>query len=140
MSATWRSRCSLGYHYALVGRFGDAAREAAWLTEHAAQLPYTAQLRATLAAVAGRRAEALAILATVDEAALDGHHTLHLAEAYAMGGEPARAVQLLERAIDLSFVPSEQYFRACRFFEPLRDRSISRPCSRGRQRRPPPSR
>jgi eukaryotic-like serine/threonine-protein kinase len=115
-------RWGLGYHYALVGRFGDAAREAAWLAEHAAQLPYTAQLRATLAAVDGRRAEALAILATVDESALDGHHTLHLAEAYAMAGEPGRAVQLLDRAINLSFVPSEQYFRACRFFEPLRGR------------------
>ncbi|NIW37807.1 MAG: hypothetical protein GWN32_15325, partial [Gemmatimonadetes bacterium] len=32
-------RWALGYHYALVGRFSDAGREAAWLTENATELP-----------------------------------------------------------------------------------------------------
>ena len=113
---------ALGYHYVLLGRFDAAAREATWLAEHAAQLPYTAQLRATLAAVDGRRSEALAILATVDETALDGHHTMHVAEAYAGAGEPERAVRLLDRAITLGFIPSQPYVRACPFFEPLRGR------------------
>jgi eukaryotic-like serine/threonine-protein kinase len=114
---------ALGYHYVLLGRFDAAARQATWLAEHAAQLPYTAQLRATLAAVDGRRAEALAILATVDETALDGHHTMHVAEAYAVAGEPERAVQLLDRAITLGFIPSQPYVRVCPSFEPLRGRA-----------------
>jgi tetratricopeptide (TPR) repeat protein len=113
---------ALGYHYALVGRFDDAAREADWLLQNAADLLYTAQFRALLAAVAGRSREALDIVASVDEAALDGHHTMHLAESYAMAGEHERAVALLDRAVTLGYYPYDFYARWCPFYEPLRNR------------------
>jgi Flp pilus assembly protein TadD len=113
---------ALGYHYALVGRFSDAEQEAAWLEQHAAELPYTAQLRALLAAVAGRAAESLEILSTVDEMALDGHHTFHLAESYAMAGAHKHAITLLDRAVTLGFYPSDYYARLCPFYDALRGR------------------
>jgi Flp pilus assembly protein TadD len=115
-------RWALGYHYALVGRFSEAEREAAWLAEHAAELPYTAQLRALVAAQAGRRDEALERLSHVDELALDAHHTFHLAESYAMAGDHERAVALLDRAVTMGFYPHTYYARLCPFFEGLRGR------------------
>ncbi|MEJ2205440.1 MAG: hypothetical protein P8170_15180 [Gemmatimonadota bacterium] len=125
----------LGYHYALVGRFSDAEREATWLTEHAAELPYTAQLRALVAGVAGRRDEALELLSHVDELALDGHHTGHLAESYAMAGEHDRAVALLDRAVTLGFYPYRYYARLCPFLEDLRGREdFARVLDRAAQR------
>jgi serine/threonine protein kinase/tetratricopeptide (TPR) repeat protein len=125
----------LGYHYALVGRFSDAEREAAWLAENAAELPYTAQLRALLAGVAGRRDEALELLSHVDELALDGHHTGHLAESYAMAGEHERAVGLLDRAVTLGFYPYSYYARLCPFLEDLRGREdFARVLERAAQR------
>jgi TolB-like protein len=113
---------ALGYHYLLVDRHEDAARQAAWLAEHAARIPYTAQLRALVAACAGRHAEALEILATVDQAALDGHHTFHLAESYAVAGADAEAVALLDRAVTMGFHPADYYARFCPFLEGLRGR------------------
>jgi len=125
----------LGYHYALVGRFSDAEREAAWLAEHAEGLPYTAQLRSLLAAVAGRRDEALELLSQVDEIALDGHHTFHLAESYAMAGEHDRAVALLDRAVTMGFYPYTYYARLCPFLEGLRGREdFARVLDRAAQR------
>jgi len=129
---------ALGYHYALVGRFSDAEREAAWLAEHAAEFPYTAQLRALVAAVAGRRDEALELLSHVDELALDAHHTFHLAESYAMAGGHDRAVALLDRAVTMGFYPDTYYARLCPFFEGLRgrvdfDRVVARASERAAQ-------
>ena len=125
----------LGYHYALVGRFPDADREAAWLSEHAAGLPYTAQLQALLAAVAGRKDEALDVLSGVDEMALDGHHTFHLSESYAMAGAHERAVTLADRAVTLGFYPYEYYARLCPFFDALRGRDdFARVLDRAKQR------
>jgi serine/threonine protein kinase/tetratricopeptide (TPR) repeat protein len=125
----------LGYHYALLGRFEDAEREGAWLAEHAADLPYTAQLRALVAAVAGRRDEALELLSHVDELALDGRHTGHLAESYAMAGEHDRAVALLDRAVTLGFYPHDYYARLSPFYEPLRGREdFARVLDRAAQR------
>ena len=115
-------RWALGYHYALVGRYDDARREARWLVENAAELPYTAQLQALLAAVDGDSERALALVATVDELSLDGHHTFHLAESYAMAGEPDHAVELLDRAVSLGSYPIDYYERFCPFYEPLRGR------------------
>jgi serine/threonine protein kinase/tetratricopeptide (TPR) repeat protein len=112
----------LGHHYALIGRFTDAEREGAWLAEHAAKFPYTAQLRALVAGVAGRRDEALELLSHVDELALDGHHTGHLAESYAMAGEHDRAVALVDRAVTLGFYPHDYYARLSPFYEGLRGR------------------
>ncbi|HSM61343.1 MAG TPA: protein kinase [Longimicrobiales bacterium] len=113
---------ALGYHYALVGRFPDAEREAAWLGENASAMPYTAQLNALTAAVAGRRSEALEILSTVDEDALDGHHMFHVAESHAMAGAHDRAVSLLDRAVTLGFYPYDYYARLCPFLVALRGR------------------
>jgi serine/threonine protein kinase/Flp pilus assembly protein TadD len=115
-------RWALGYHYALVGRFSDAETEAAWLTENAAELPYTTQLRALLVAVDGRFADALELLSSVDELALDGHHTFHISEAYAMAGAHDRAVTLLDRAVTLGFYPADYFERWCPFYEDLRGR------------------
>ncbi len=112
----------LGCTYALVGRFDDAARQAAWLQENAAMLPYTAQLRGLLAAVAGRSEEAIEILAGVDEASLDGHHTFHLAESYVMAGAHDQGITLLDRAVTMGFYPADYFERLCPFFEPVRGR------------------
>ena len=128
-------RWALGYHYALVGRFSEAEREAAWLAGRAAGFPYTAQLRALLAAVGGRQAEALEILSSVDEFALDGHHTFHLAESYAMAGAHERAVTLLDRAVTLGFYPYDYFARLCPFYESLRGREdFGRVLSRAEKR------
>jgi TolB-like protein/tRNA A-37 threonylcarbamoyl transferase component Bud32/tetratricopeptide (TPR) repeat protein len=115
-------RWALGYHYALVERFSDAGREAAWLTENATELPYTTQLRALLAAVDGRPDDALELLSSVDELALDGHHTFHISESYAMAGAHDRAVALLDRAVTLGFYPVDYFERFCPFYAALRGR------------------
>lgn len=126
---------ALGYHCALLGRFSDAEREGTWLAEHAAELPYTAQLRALVAGVAGQRDEALELLSHVDELALDGHHTGHLAESYAMAGEHDRAVALLDRAVTLGFYPYDYYARLSPFYEGLRGREdFARVLDRAAQR------
>jgi hypothetical protein len=119
----------------LVGQYSDAEREAIWLKEHAGELPYTAQLRALLAAIGGRHAEALEVLSRVDETSLDGHHTFHLAESYSMAGEHDRAVALLDRAVTMGFYPHEYFARLCPFFEGLRGREdFARVVGRAAQR------
>jgi len=128
-------RWALGYHYTLVGRVSHAEREAEWLAERAEGFPYTAQLRALVAGMGGRHTEALEILSSVDEFALDGHHTFHLAESYAMAGAHERAVTLLDRAVTLGFYPHDYFARLCPFFEALRGREdFSRVVSRAGQR------
>ncbi len=114
---------ALGYHYALVEQYSDADREARWLAEHAAGFPYTAQLRGLLASVNGHRKEALELLSTVDENALDGHHTFHLAESYAKAGDHDHAVELLDRAVTLGFYDYNYYGRLCPFYADLRGRA-----------------
>jgi TolB-like protein/Flp pilus assembly protein TadD len=111
---------ALGYTYALAGRMGDAARHASWMQAHAAHLPYTIQLSSLLDAVHGRTAEALDALRRVDLAALDAHHTFHIAESFAMAGDATRALELLERAVDHGFYPSEFFAEHCPFVAPLR--------------------
>ena len=112
----------LGNHYALMGRFDDAARQVTWLREHAAQLPYTAQLDGLVAAADGRAEEALTMLASVDEAKLDGHHTFHLGESYIMAGDLTRGVALLDRAVTMGFYQSEHLERLCPFYGVARGR------------------
>ena len=112
----------LGNHYALMGRHDDAARQVAWLREHAAQLPYTAQLHGLVVAATGRPPEALDILATVDESTLDGHHTFHLGESYIMAGAHERGIALIDRAITMGFHTVEYLERICPFFEGVRGR------------------
>ena len=125
----------LGCTYALMGRFDDAARQATWLQENAAMLPYTAQLRGLIAAATGRQAEAIDILATVNEAALDGHHTFHLAESYVMAGAHDKGITLLDRAVTMGFYPADYFERLCPFFEPVRGREdFARVVARARVR------
>jgi len=113
-------RWTLAYHYLLVGRTADAARQADWLHEHAPQLPYTAQMRALVAAAEGRPNDALALITPVDIRVLDGHHLFHLAESFAMAGDTARGMELFEMAVDKSFYPYEFFAVHCPFLEPLR--------------------
>ncbi len=112
----------LGNHYALLGRWEDAWRQIRWLREHASHLPYTAQLEGLVLGATGRRDEALAVLATIDEAKLDGHHTFHLGESYVMAGEVARGIALLDRGIAMGFYQSDYFERICPFYEGIRDR------------------
>jgi hypothetical protein len=115
-------RWTLGYHYALVGRFADAGIQARWLQERAPLLPYTVQLRALLAAVEGRTAEALDSVSRVDTSALDGHHKFHLAEVFALAGDAPRALALFEQAVDTSFYPHQFFAAYCPFIASLRGR------------------
>ena len=113
-------RWTLAYHYLLVGRTTDAGRQAEWLHEHAPQLPYTAQMRALVAALEGRPNDALAMLATVDIRVLDGHHLFHLAESFTMAGDTARGMELFEMAVDRSFYAHDFFAAYCPFLVPLR--------------------
>jgi hypothetical protein len=110
----------VGYTYALAGRMSDAATHAAWLLEHAPQVAYTTQLVSLLHAAEDRRDDALAALGGLDFAALDSHHTFHLSESFAMAGDTARALELLEWAVDHGFYPYRFFAEWCRFMEPLR--------------------
>src|SRR5690606_15496268 len=105
-----------------MGRYDDAARQVAWLREHAAQLPYTAQLHGLVTAATGRPAEALEILATIDESMLDGHHTFHLGESYIMAGAHERGISLIDQAITMGFYTVEYLERICPFYQGVRDR------------------
>ena len=114
------NRWTLGYHYALLGRWTDAAAQGQWLQQHAPLMPYTVQINALVAAAQGRKGEALEMLAQVDTAPLDGHHRFHLAEAFAMAGDLPRALNLFEQAVDSSFYPHQFFTSYCPFIEPLR--------------------
>jgi TolB-like protein len=113
-------RWALGYTYALAGRMTDAATHASWMMEHTPHLPYAVQLSSLLDAGDGRTAEALSALRALDLAALDAHHTFHIAESFAMAGDSARALELLEWAVDHGFYPYEFFSRWCPFLAPLR--------------------
>jgi len=111
---------SLGYHYAYLGRVGEAASEADWMHRHAPQMPYTVQLRALVAGVEGRKDEALEWLRQVDTSPLDAHNIFHFCESFAMAGDTATALTLFERAVDEGFYPHEFYAVHCPFLAPLR--------------------
>jgi tetratricopeptide (TPR) repeat protein len=113
-------RWALGYTYALVGRFDEAAVQAKWMLAHTPELPYTAQLSALADAADGRREEGLATLARADVTLLDAHQTFHFAESVAMAGDTTRALELLEWAVDHGFYPYRFYAEFCPFMAPLR--------------------
>ncbi len=115
-------RWGLGNHHALLGRWDEAWKNVRWLQEHAAQLPYTSQLGGLVLAAQGHRDEALALLATVDETKLDGHHTFHLGESYIVAGEVTRGIALLDRGITMGFYQSDYFERFCPFYDGIRDR------------------
>jgi serine/threonine protein kinase/tetratricopeptide (TPR) repeat protein len=111
---------TLGYNYALVGDVTRAAEEAAWLTTYGPMVPYTWQLQSLVASLQGDRPGALAALAPVNTAPLDFHLTFHLAESYAMAGETARALLVVEEAVDKGFYAYEFMSTFCPFMAPLR--------------------
>jgi serine/threonine-protein kinase len=111
---------ALGYTYALMGRMTDASAQADWMRARAPTMPYAIQLGALVDAVAGRSAAALKALREVDVAPLDAHQIFHLSESFAMAGDTARALQLLERAVDGGFYPSPFIAEYCPFMQPLR--------------------
>jgi serine/threonine protein kinase len=125
----------LGNHYALMGRYDAAARQVAWLVEHAAHLPYTAQLAGLVASATGREDDALECLATIDETKLDGHHTFHLGESYIMAGAHERGIALLARAVEMGFYQVDYLVRFCPFFVAVRGRDdFARVVERARER------
>jgi TolB-like protein len=113
-------RWTLGYHHALLGHVAEAAREAEWMRQRVPGMPYTAQLRALVAAMEGRNGEARELLATVNTTPLDGHNKFHLGEAFAIAGDTARALELVEQGVDHNFYPHDFIARHSPFMAPLR--------------------
>ncbi len=111
---------TIGYTYALVGEVTLAAEEARWLVAYGPMVPYTWQLASLVASLQGDRAGGLAALAPVNTAPLDFHLTFHLAESYAMAGETARALVVVEEAVDKGFYACEFMTKFCPFMAPLR--------------------
>lgn len=125
----------LGNHYALLGRYDEAARQVDWLFEHAPQFPYTRTLHGLVLGATGCHHEAQAVLRTIDEAPLDGHHIFHLAESWAAAGDAARAVELLDRAVTMGFYIADYFERYSPFFTELRTRDdFTRTLARARAR------
>jgi eukaryotic-like serine/threonine-protein kinase len=114
------SHWTLGYHYALLGRFADAGRHATVLAQRAPAIPSVVQLRALLDASDGLKRDARERLSAVNVEAVDGHMTFHIAEAFAMAGDSVRALELLARAVDRGFYAHEFIGRLSPFVEPLR--------------------
>ena len=126
---------ALGYTYALMGRTVDAAKHADWMRTRAPQLPYTAQLASLVESAQGRSDAALETIKRVDLGPLDAHQTFHIAESYAMAGDTAKALELLEFAVDHGMYPYKFYAEYCPFMQPLRglpefDRIIAKAAKR----------
>jgi len=111
----------LGTTYCLLGRLDEAAEQAAWLAAHAPHFSYTIQLRALLAGLQGRPAEALELLHTVDLDSLDSHHMAHLSESYAAAGDTVRALELLDRSVEMGFYAHSAITRLNPYFARLRE-------------------
>lgn len=127
---------SLGYTYALLGQRDRARQRADWMRARVPQMPYTVQLVSLVEALEGRHTEALATLATLPALNFDGHITFHLSESYAMAGDVATGLQLLEHGIERGFYPSEYIAAFCPFLAPLRGRpQFARIAARAAQRK-----
>jgi serine/threonine protein kinase/tetratricopeptide (TPR) repeat protein len=113
-------RWTLGYHHALLGHVPEAAREAEWMRQRVPGMPYTAQLSALVAGMEGRQGEARELLGAVNTTPLDGHTKFHLGEAFAMAGDTARALELVEQGVDHNFYPHDFIARYSPFMAPLR--------------------
>jgi hypothetical protein len=87
---------------------------------HTPDLSYTIQLSSLVDAAQGRREAALTTLARADISLLDAHQTFHFSESCAMAGDTARALELLEFAVDHGMYPYRFYAEFCPFMEPLR--------------------
>ncbi len=111
---------SLGYTYALLGQLDRARQQADWMQSRVPAMPYTVQLLSLVQALEGRQAEARATLATIAEPNFDGHITFHLAESWAMAGDPGTALRRLGEAVEKGFYPYDYIAAHCPFLTPLR--------------------
>jgi non-specific serine/threonine protein kinase len=109
-----------GYTFAALGRLGEAATRVAILRQVGPGATYTRQLLSLLEALEGKPEAALQGLSTLDLAPLDAHNKFHLAESFAMAGDTARALELLEAAVEQGFHPFPFISEHCPFFAPLR--------------------
>ena len=112
------ARWCLGYTHTLVGDVEAGTKHAEVLRTKSPDLPYTRHLLALVAALSGQSEAALKHLASVE--GLDGHHKMHLAEAFAMAGDIDRALSLLEEAVKQGFHPYYFIAEYCPFMAPLR--------------------
>lgn len=111
---------SMGYTYALLGRATDAMVHAQWMHVHVPRMPYTVQLLALLAGMAGRTADARAMLETLANMSFDGHITFHLSESFAVAGDIPTALGLLDQAVERGFYPHDYIAMHCPFLASLR--------------------
>jgi tetratricopeptide (TPR) repeat protein len=111
---------SLGYTYALLGQLDRARQQADWMRARVPQMPYTVQLVSLVEALEGRQVEARATLATIADLNFDGHITFHLSESYAVAGDIASGLRLLEEGIERGFYPHDYIAAYCPFLAPLR--------------------
>ena len=111
---------SLGYTYALLGRFADARLQAQWMQAHVPRMPYTVQLVSLLDGLAGRTVDARAALATLGSMSFDGHITFHMSESFAVAGDLPTALRLLEQAVEHGFYPHDYIATHCPFLDALR--------------------
>jgi serine/threonine-protein kinase len=116
-------RWTLGYAYAVAGQVEPAADEVTWLTRYGPQIPYTWQLHALVVALQGDRPKARELLAPVNTAPLDFHLTFHFSESFAVAGDTARALAVLEEAVDKGFYSYRFMTEYCPFMAPLRGSS-----------------
>ena len=83
-------------------------------------MPYTVQLTALLEGIAGRTRDARAALETLAHMSFDGHITFHLSESFAVAGDTATALRLLEQAVERGFYPHDYIAVHCPFLAALR--------------------
>jgi tetratricopeptide (TPR) repeat protein len=102
-------RWGLGNHYAQLGRFDDAMRQANRPQDNAPHFPTSQTLRGLVLGATGRTDEAIALLDTIDMASLDHLHLFHLAESYSAAGVEDHAIELTNRAVGKGFTGIADY-------------------------------
>jgi tetratricopeptide (TPR) repeat protein len=112
------SRWTRGYGRALVGDTPGAWADAEIMRQRAPTMPYTSQLIALVQAMSGQTEAALETLRGV--VPLDAHQKFHLAECFAMAGDPENAYALIDEAVNGGFHPGEFIAQHCPFLAPLR--------------------
>jgi len=113
-------RWTLGYNHALLGNDTAARGHADWMMAHVPTMPYTLHLTALVQGMTGEPAAALDTVRRVEAMQFDAHLTFHLAEAFAIGGDAATAVQMVGDAVERGFYPARFIEEYCHFLAPLR--------------------
>lgn len=113
-------RWCMGYTHALLGDRDNARAYAEWMQMQVPQMPYTAHLTALVHAMDGQADDAIAVLRSIGEMAFDAHLTFHMSEPYALAGDEATALRLLDNAVERGFYPSDFISEHCPFLAPLR--------------------